>query len=107
MSEKKPLPIKPQPDLPHCPVCGTISYSHSGVHPQCSARQFDANRVARRKQEEASGVSVVATKKVAVRVSPWKKFCPKCQVIQHFKKKSCVCGHTFEAQPPAGQGRSK
>ena len=40
-------------DRPRCPVCGKATYSHGGVHPQCSAeraaKSFDAEQKAGRK----------------------------------------------------------
>ena len=44
---KKPVPLlfgvqsRRQP----CPVCGAISYSPAGIHPQCAMQQADAPRV--------------------------------------------------------------
>ncbi len=33
-----------------CPVCGDISYSHAGIHPQCAMRLADAPHVERLKR---------------------------------------------------------
>lgn len=41
MSEKKPEIYLPRP-LKYCPVCGKVSYSLSGEHPQCSQARADA-----------------------------------------------------------------
>lgn len=39
---KKPSPIHPTPNRRLCPVCGKVSYSRSGEHPQCSVNRADA-----------------------------------------------------------------
>lgn len=49
MSSSKPQPLCRRPNPRRCPVCGASSYSASGVHPQCSARQLDADRLKRLK----------------------------------------------------------
>jgi hypothetical protein len=41
----KTKPLNPEPPRNICPVCGEPSYSHAGIHPQCSAAQADAERV--------------------------------------------------------------
>jgi hypothetical protein len=53
VSEKKPEPIyflRPAPK--YCPVCGKVSYSQSGEHPQCAINRSDA--VFRAKQKKRS-----------------------------------------------------
>ena len=40
-SRSKPQPLIPARVHKRCPVCGEISYSRAGVHPQCSVRQAD------------------------------------------------------------------
>jgi hypothetical protein len=44
MSEKKPQPLIPARIRNRCPVCGEVSYSRSGIHPQCSVRKADEKR---------------------------------------------------------------
>ncbi|MCH8830416.1 MAG: hypothetical protein IID45_12645 [Planctomycetes bacterium] len=85
-----------------CPVCGEISYSLAGVHPQCAVRQADAKRLKRIKRDKPEGKKA----KPATGVKPWQRICPKCKALQHVRKKVCVCGHTFavRANPPAGEG---
>jgi hypothetical protein len=49
MSESKPDPLFGQAPRKICPVCGEISYSTAGMHPQCAMQQADAHRVKRLK----------------------------------------------------------
>jgi hypothetical protein len=44
MSEKKPIPSIDSSGIKICPVCGKRSYSHDGIHPQCSVNKSDAVR---------------------------------------------------------------
>ena len=53
MSEKKPTPLIPARAQSRCPVCGQISYSRAGIHPQCSVRQADEEHKNRIKREKA------------------------------------------------------
>ena len=48
-SHRRPLPLLATVDKPRplCPVCGSVSYSVAGIHPQCSAAQFDRERMQR------------------------------------------------------------
>ena len=55
MSEKKPNPIYTQKKRENCPVCGQVSYSQNGIHPQCAVKLVDDERkveIKRRKLEE-------------------------------------------------------
>jgi hypothetical protein len=45
MSEKKPRPLLRGGVQTLCPVCGRVSYSRGGVHPQCSMRRADEQRM--------------------------------------------------------------
>jgi len=99
MSSRKPPPLIPRRRHEPCPVCGEISYSHTGVHPQCSVRQADAKRLERLKRERK------AKTPPAVAISPWQRLCPKCKAVQHVRKKTCECGYNLSLarpQPPAG-----
>lgn len=58
MSANKPTPLYFRRPPPRCPVCGMASYSASGVHPQCSARQLDADRMQRLKRAEVPAGAV-------------------------------------------------
>ena len=99
MNSNKPRPLIARRTHPRCPVCGEISYSLAGVHPQCAVRQADEQRLRRLKRKPAE------RKKPGGRsgVRPWERLCPKCKSVQHVRKKVCVCGHTFpvRAHPPA------
>jgi hypothetical protein len=44
----RPEPLYPVPPPKRCPVCGFASYSSEGIHPQCSVRQADAVKHAKR-----------------------------------------------------------
>lgn len=100
MSEKKPDPLIPRQRNERCPVCGEISYSLAGVHPQCSVRQADEKRMNRTKRENQVGKPA----KPVSDVKPWQRVCPKCKALQHVRKKVCECGHAFavRARPPVG-----
>jgi hypothetical protein len=60
MCYKTPLPLLlvDAPPRRLCPVCGVVSYSREGIHPQCAERRADAPRMER----------VMADMKVAERV---------------------------------------
>jgi hypothetical protein len=68
MCYKKPVPLLlvDAPPRRLCPVCGTVSYSREGIHPQCAEQQADAPRMERvnagkeaaeRKEESANSLS--------------------------------------------------
>ena len=68
MSDKKPHPLQNNPSRPPCPVCGKVSYSLLGTHPQCAMRK--ASDVLHAAQKAAA--TLTAKPKVAVR-STWSK----------------------------------
>jgi hypothetical protein len=96
MPEKKPDPLLIAPAKPRrlCPVCGMVSYSAAGTHPQCAEEQADSVRVARLKKTQklarpkGKGGNPNA-------ISPWHKRCPKCQIELHIRKLTCDCGYRF------------
>ena len=45
MSNKKPAPLFQRQSNQPCPVCGAISYSRAGIHPQCASKRADAERM--------------------------------------------------------------
>jgi hypothetical protein len=51
MSEKKPEVLYPRAPRNYCPVCGEVSYSLSGEHPQCAIARADAVVKARQKKQ--------------------------------------------------------
>ena len=61
----KPSPLYEQPARKRCPICGEISYSAEGVHPQCRVAEADSRRMeklkAARKAEEDQPVAVTST----------------------------------------------
>ena len=55
---KKPPPIHTAPARQLCPVCGKVSYSRSGEHPQCALARADAaTRQARTAKRPVSGTT--------------------------------------------------
>lgn len=88
MSNKRPTPIIAERGKKICPVCGTPSYSASGVHPQCAVRQADETRQKQRKAKKKP-----TTKKP--KQSLWRKKCPKCGTEVHVRKRVCPCGQDF------------
>lgn len=49
MSNKKPQPLISEKPIRRCPVCNDISYSASGIHPQCAVLREDTKRMDRLK----------------------------------------------------------
>lgn len=95
MSNKKPEPLVPDKQPNICPVCGKASYSAAGIHPQCSVKKADQERVEKRKEQaKAENESSNPTEKT--KVSRWLKTCPKCKTLLHIRKTACECGHAFQ-----------
>ncbi len=90
--KRKPRSTQARRGPKTCPVCGEVSYSAAGVHPQCSVRQSDEKLREIIKEE---GIEEKKTEKVARNVTRWQKACPKCSAKQHVRKKVCDCGHKF------------
>lgn len=87
---------KPTPDKAQkiCPVCGIVTYSRGGIHPQCASLQADAPRVTRLKA--AKKVEKEKEKVAQPRaLGHWAKLCPKCGSTSHVRKLICGCGHHF------------
>ena len=93
MSEKKPTPDSRARERKRCPVCGEISYSAAGVHPQCSVKKADAERALKLKEERASETQ---QQPESPRPTRWQKVCPSCQGFLHVRKTQCDCGHSFK-----------
>jgi hypothetical protein len=102
---KKPAPLCAQATRRCCPVCGEVTYSAAGIHPQCAVRQADAIRLDRVKAEKSAPKPIPSSPTLDVR--PWQKICPKCRVVVHVRKKACDCGHVFamRARPPLESSR--
>ena len=100
-----PLPlltsaIKPQR---RCSVCGNVSYSPGGIHPQCSQKQADDLRVESLKSAKKAEHP---KEKVANpdAFNPWRnKLCPKCHTHLYVRKLTCDCGHPAGQKPIGGK----
>ena len=92
MVTRKTRPLYAPPFRKHCPVCGEISYSAAGIHPQCAVQQAEAQRIKRIKPPSKLTKKKTTTDADA---KPWQKICPKCQAHMHVRKKLCDCGYAF------------
>ncbi len=97
MSNKKPPPLLPSQTRNRCPVCGEISYSRGGVHPQCSVRLADQKHKNQLKLEKP----VPRPAKPANSGTPWHRVCPKCNALLHVRKEVCSCGYAFVRHAPS------
>jgi hypothetical protein len=84
-------------------VCGKISYSRGGIHPQCAVRREDEKRKQRIKREERSAPKA-KTSSSRINTPPWQKVCPKCNTVQHVRKTICGCGYAFSVSSPSLSG---
>jgi hypothetical protein len=93
---KKPIPLVARENKPRrlCSVCGTVTYSFGGIHPQCAQKQADASRVAGFKAAKKAE-SPKEQRASTDQLSPWQKVCPKCQTFLHVRNLTCDCGHRF------------
>jgi hypothetical protein len=99
MDNKKPIPLLLRQNKPRhvCSVCGIVSYSPGGIHPQCAQKQADAPRVEGLKSAKKAENP---KDKVANSSAPnlWqKKVCPRCHTNSHARKLTCDCGHQFSS----------
>lgn len=92
MSARKPRPLYVPVVRNHCPVCGEVSFSRHGIHPQCAARRADERRMKNRKPPKKKPRPQTA-RSAALR--PWHKPCPKCKNQVHVRKATCTCGYVF------------
>jgi len=97
---RRPVPLYTPKHRERCPVCGEVSYSASGIHPQCAMQQADAKRMNGVKSPSKSLKKTIRA--TDAKVKPWQKTCPKCQALVHIRKKLCDCGHAL-----SGTRRSK
>jgi len=99
MDNKKPIPLPPRHKKPRhlCSVCGMVSYSPGGIHPQCAQEQPDDPSV----EDLKSPTKSENPKETAAHprpFSPWrKKLCPKCHTYLLARKLTCDCGHQFSS----------
>ena len=91
---RKTEPFYPQKNQKHCPVCGEVSYSVAGIHPQCAMDQADAKRMQEAKPALKSPKKMTRDSDT----KPWQKKCPKCQALMHVRKKLCDCGYAFPSK---------
>ena len=87
---KKPTPLYSTTARTPCPVCGHVSYSPAGIHPQCAMRAADKVQIDRDKARK-----LARTKPPVVTVGRYQKQCPRCRTIHHIRKQTCDCGHSF------------
>jgi hypothetical protein len=86
----KPEPLMPSLMRPPCPVCGQVSYSRAGIHPQCAMLAADQVRVTKINARKAADA-----KKPAPVLRRFERVCPKCKAIQHVRRRTCECGHVL------------
>ena len=97
MCNKKPAPLLLTHAAPPrlCPVCGVVSYSREGIHPQCARREADVPRMERvkagKKADERKKKSAIFSG-----LSLCHKRCPRCQEQLHIRKMTCGCGYRFD-----------
>ena len=89
---RKPLPLFVEKPRVHCPVCGHVTYSIAGIHPQCAMIAADKSYIARIKAKQAAAPIIPVVK---LRMN--EKQCPACQVVIHVRRNQCNCGHVFHA----------
>ncbi len=100
VSTKKPPPLgNGSPARKRCPVCGEISYSQAGIHPQCNQVRSESERL---KRVEKSAVAAQLIEELTQRpvMGRWDKTCPRCGTRLHSRKKTCECGHVFHRPAP-------
>ncbi|MEX2173242.1 MAG: BON domain-containing protein [Pirellulaceae bacterium] len=95
MSEKKPTPTLTRSASRECPVCGKVSYSLGGVHPQCNVARADAASQAARKAQLKKEPAVPPRDR-------WSKRCPHCSRQVPARRLVCDCGKQFA--PTTGSG---
>lgn len=94
MDAKRPQPLYgPPTQRRHCPVCGAVSYSEAGIHPQCAQQQADLQRA-----RQQSGLTESARLANDRPLKAWHKRCAKCGEQVHMRKATCACGHNHFTQ---------
>lgn len=86
---RKPQPLYNTAARVNCPVCGHVSYSPAGIHPQCAVRAADQIQIDRLKAR------IAAEPKPPTELGRFEKRCPKCRTVHHLRKRECTCGHSF------------
>jgi len=90
LTNTKPEPLFPVAVRPMCPVCGQASYSRAGIHPQCAMLAADEVHVSRINARKAA-----LSKHPAPVLRRFERTCPKCQAVQHVRRRTCECGHVL------------
>lgn len=88
---KKPEPLYGAARRAPCPVCGHVSYSPAGIHPQCAVEAADQKQLLRLKAKKLK-----ESKTEAAKLARHEKQCPRCQTIHHIRKQVCDCGYSFQ-----------
>jgi hypothetical protein len=88
---KKPEPLYHPARRAPCPVCGHVSYSPAGIHPQCAMHAADQKQINRLKARK-----LAESKTAPAKLARYEKQCPKCRTIHHIRKQACNCGHSFQ-----------
>lgn len=84
------------PSRPQCPVCGKVSYSRDGIHPQCAVSRADAKlRVPREVQKEEA------------KPGRFSKRCGGCGRTVAARRMVCDCGRKFAAAAGVSQARAR
>ena len=91
LEHKKPQPLYVSTLRVPCPVCGHVSYSPAGIHPQCAMRAADLIQISRIKARKLAEAQTAPTLP-----KRYEKQCPKCRTIQHVRQQICSCGHSFQ-----------
>jgi hypothetical protein len=80
-----------------CPVCGKVSYSAGGIHPQCAAKRADVPPDRPRGAKDKPAATKPAPRR------SWSKPCPKCKTEVHVRVGKCACGHVFQTSAGAAK----
>ncbi len=94
---RKPQPLYSSGNRKCCPICGEVSYSAAGIHPQCAMQQADSERMDKIKSPPKSPKKKLRA--TNANVKPWQRTCPKCQSLVHVGKQRCDCGHILCSTP--------
>uniref|UniRef100_A0A7C2JYF6 Uncharacterized protein n=1 Tax=Schlesneria paludicola TaxID=360056 RepID=A0A7C2JYF6_9PLAN len=90
LAHTKPGPLIPTVSRPLCPVCGVVSYSREGIHPQCAMVAADSVLVSRINARKAA-----EPKPERPPLRRFERICPACQAVQHVRRRSCECGRVL------------
>lgn len=93
MTTSKPEPLFVQAPRPRCPVCGEVTYSRAGIHPQCAQERSDAEQKERLKEAADNAEDEVDDLKA------WHRRCPSCNAQVHIRRDACECGHVLRRKP--------